>query len=102
MWLECAQNRTPVAITRTSRPPGPRSTIACVSTSRADWPVRRYRLGEEPPEDLSDVTTAEARIAMMAALAREGWAAAGKAYPAYARDATPTRLFRPGEHRDDE
>ena len=32
---------------------------------RASWPVRQFRLGDEPNEDLSSTTTAEERIAMM-------------------------------------
>jgi hypothetical protein len=33
--------------------------------SRSRWPIARFRLGEEPVDDLSAVTTAAERIAMM-------------------------------------
>ena len=32
--------------------------------ARADWPVSRYLVGEEPSDDLSDVTTPAERIAI--------------------------------------
>jgi hypothetical protein len=38
--------------------------------ARANLPVRRFRLGEEPDEDLSAVTTMEERLAMMWPLSR--------------------------------
>jgi hypothetical protein len=37
--------------------------------SRGEWPIARFRLGEEPLDDLSAVTTAAERIAMMRAIA---------------------------------
>jgi hypothetical protein len=70
--------------------------------SRADWPVRRHRLGEEPPEDLSDVTTAEDRLRSMWPLAREGWLLAGRSLADYDRAHTPTRIFRPHESPPDD
>ena len=33
--------------------------------SRSRWPIARFRLGEEPVDDLSAVTTVAERIAMM-------------------------------------
>jgi hypothetical protein len=65
--------------------------------ARAQWPVRRFRLGEEPPDDLSDVTTAAERIAMMWPLAEEAWKIAGRPWPVYDRQSIPARLFRPGD-----
>jgi hypothetical protein len=56
--------------------------------------VRRYRLGEEPGDDLRHSTTAEERLAMMPGLAAEGWSLAGKPLPSYARAETPV-LRRP-------
>jgi hypothetical protein len=73
-----------------------------MSSTRADWPIRRYRLGEEPPDDLSEDSTPEQRLAMMWRLAREGWLLAGRALPTYSRAHLPSRLFRPGEQPDDE
>jgi hypothetical protein len=61
----------------------------------------RHRLGEEPSDDLSDVTTAVERVAMMAELAEAAWRMAGKAFPSYDRSAIPGRLFRPGDPRPD-
>jgi hypothetical protein len=59
--------------------------------------VRRYRLGEEPGDDLSDITTAAERVAMMWPLAVEAWRVAGRTLPTYARDQMPSRLFRRAE-----
>jgi hypothetical protein len=33
--------------------------------SRKTWPVRIYRLGEEPSDDLSEVTTAAQRLEVL-------------------------------------
>jgi hypothetical protein len=52
------------------------------------WPVRVYRLGGEPPADLSASTTAEERLAMMWPLALEAWSLLGP-LPDYERGATP-------------
>lgn len=72
--------------------------------ARANWPVARFRLGEEPADDLSDMTTAAQRIAMMAELAESAWRMAGRTLPSYDRHSAPGRLFRPGMPRplDDE
>ncbi len=56
---------------------------------RSDWPVRVYRLGDEPGDDLSASTSAEARLAMMWPLAIEAWQFAGLPVPQYARRDTP-------------
>jgi hypothetical protein len=63
------------------------------AAARAEWPLRRYTLGEEPPEDLRDVTTPEQRLGMMWELARHAWLLAGRPLPDYTRD--PGRLIRP-------
>jgi hypothetical protein len=73
-----------------------------MSSSRAHWPIRRYALGSEPGDDLSQTTTPSARLAMMWGLAQEGWALAGRTLPTYDRAHAPTRLYRPGERREDE
>lgn len=57
--------------------------------ARRAWPVRKYRLGEEPPEDLSSSTTAAERVGMMWRLARDAWAMAGRSIPDYPRDRMP-------------
>jgi len=60
---------------------------------RNAWPVRRFALGAEP-EDLSDVTTATERIAMMWPLALEAWNLAGLPIPDSTREAAPIRHVR--------
>jgi len=56
------------------------------------WPVRRYRLGEEPGNDLSEVTTAEERIAMVRTLSERMWELTGEPLPRYTRATIPVRL----------
>ena len=69
--------------------------------ARADWPVVVRRL-DEPGDDVSDVTTAAERIAMMWPLAQEAWRLAGRPIPTHDRAHTPSRVFRPGEPRPDD
>jgi len=57
--------------------------------ARSRWPVRVYRLGEEPGDDQSRLNTAEERLAVMWELAREAWALTGKPMPEYPRHQTP-------------
>lgn len=59
---------------------------------RGAWPVRKFRLGSEPSDDLSTSTTAEERLEMMWPLALEAWSLAGKSLPEYGREATPFLL----------
>jgi hypothetical protein len=61
--------------------------------------VRRL---DESSDDISDVTTASERIAMMWPLAQEAWRLAGRPIPTYDRSQTPSRVFRPGERRPDD
>jgi hypothetical protein len=63
---------------------------------RANWPVARFRLGEEPPDDLAGVTTPVERVAMMWTLAESAWKLAGLPLPTYGRDNMPGRFFPPG------
>ena len=72
------------------------------AAGRGDWPVSRYRLGEDPGDDLSDVTNAAERIAMMWMLAESGWKIAGRELPSYDRGNIPARLFPPGSRRPDD
>ena len=67
--------------------------------NRAHWPVARFRLGEEPSDDLSAVTTPVERVAMMWTLAEAAWKLAGLRLPTYDRRHLPARLFRPGAPR---
>lgn len=73
-----------------------------MSKGRSAWPIRRHRLGQEPPDDLSASTTAAERLAMMWPLAREGWLLAGRALPMYGRESLPSRIFRCGERPPDD
>ena len=67
------------------------------AAARATWAVRKYRLGEEPNEDLSESTTAEERLAMMWPLTLEAWKLTGRPLPDYARSETPIRVLRPDQ-----
>jgi hypothetical protein len=62
--------------------------------ARRSWPVRKYRLGEEPCEDLSATTTAEERLRMMWPLALGAWSLSGRPLPDYPREKTPIRVLR--------
>jgi hypothetical protein len=60
--------------------------------ARRSWPIRVYKLGEEPPDDLSATTTAAERLAMMWPLARQAWAFTGRPFPSYERSEMPIRV----------
>ena len=70
--------------------------------ARLAWPIRVYRLGEEPPDDVSAETTPEERLASMWPLVLEAWGLSGRPLPSYDRAHIPARLFRPGEPRPDD
>jgi hypothetical protein len=63
------------------------------------WPIRVFRLGEEPSEDLSATTTAAQRLAMMWPLTLDAWAAAGRPIPDYPRHQAPIHILRAGIRR---
>lgn len=65
--------------------------------ARAHWPVQKYRLGEEPGDEVWSAMTPEERVLSMWPLAVDAWILAGRTIPDYDRANTPTRLFRPGE-----
>ncbi len=67
-------------------------THSAKSQNRSHWPVRRFTLAAEPPEDLSGETTAEERLEMMWPLALDAWTLAGLPLPDYPRGAAPVRL----------
>ena len=58
------------------------------------WPIRVFKLGEEPLDDLSATTTVAERLAMMWPLAVEAWRVAGLPIPEYSRSEAPTKLIR--------
>ena len=64
--------------------------------ARRGWPVRIFRLGEEPGDELSAETTAEQRLAMVWELSARMWELAGSPQPSYTRSDMPIRLTRRG------
>ena len=61
--------------------------------ARADWPVRKFQLGEEPPDDFSAYTVEE-RLAMTWRMTLDAWASAGLPLPDYSRSEMPVRVLR--------
>ena len=61
--------------------------------ARADWPVRKFRLGEEPVDDFSAYTVEE-RLAMTWQMTCDAWASAGLPMPTYSRNEMPIRVIR--------
>ena len=68
---------------------------------RMHWPIARFRLGEEPIDDLSTTRTPVECVAMMWTLAQSAWRVAGRPLPTYDRRHMPGRFFRPGTPRPD-
>lgn len=60
---------------------------------RRSWPIRRYRLGDEP--EVSVGTTPEERLAMMWPLTKSAWALSRRPMPDYRREEAPGRVIRP-------
>ena len=69
---------------------------------RARWPIARFRLGEEPTDDLSESTSPAERIAMMWTLAESAWRLAGRHLPTYDRRNIPATFYRPGTRPPDD
>lgn len=61
---------------------------------RSSWPIRRFRLGDEPSDDLRGQTTPEERLAMMWGLARRAWLLSGRRLPDYDRATVPGKVIR--------
>jgi len=59
------------------------------AAARRTWPARSYSLGREPGDNLSAITTAEERLAMMWPLALEAWLLTGRGLPEYERALAP-------------
>jgi hypothetical protein len=59
--------------------------------ARAAWPLRIRGLADPDADDLSTLTTAAERLAMMWPLALEAYRLAGLPIPTYDRASTPTR-----------
>jgi hypothetical protein len=80
-------------------PGDPSEAAAQRSAARAGWPIVRVTLGDESADDISAVTTAAERMAMMWPLAETAWKLAGRPLPTYDRRNMPARVFRPGTPR---
>ena len=65
------------------------------NTDRSRWPVRRYRLGEEPEIDPLDPRSVSERIAEMWPLAVRMWKLSGGSIPDYERSQAPGVVHRP-------
>jgi hypothetical protein len=63
--------------------------------TRQGGSARVYRLGEEPGDDLSALTTPEQRLAMVTVLSRRMWELTGRPVPSYERASMPGRVLRP-------
>jgi hypothetical protein len=64
------------------------------AAARRNWPIRKYRLGEEPSDDLRNSTTAEERLQMMWQLAVDAWNLTGRPIPDYNRSEAPVRKLQ--------
>ena len=73
------------------------SERAARAEARRSWPIREFRLGEEPDDDLSETTTAKERLEMMWPMTVDAWTLAGKQIPDYPRDKAPVRVIRRGK-----
>ena len=62
--------------------------------ARRHWPIRILRLGEEERDDLSAVTTAEQRLAMVWQLSERMWELSGQPIPQYERAKIPVTVVR--------
>lgn len=62
--------------------------------TRAAWPVRKFRLGEEPTVDERDSTTVDERVAMVWKLTCEQWALGDREWPDYRRSEMPGKILR--------
>lgn len=84
-------------------PPEPPDEAAQArARARRNWPVRKLRLGEEPPEDLSHHTTPAERFAMVERLSLDAWAMTGRPLPSYTRDQMPVSVILPSHAPTDD
>lgn len=67
------------------------------AAARKSWPVRSFRLGEEPPDNLSATTTASERLDMVWQLTVDAWTLSGREIPDYPRSEAPVRIIRSGQ-----
>jgi hypothetical protein len=85
-----------------SNPAHPDDSRRARAAARGNWPIRQYRLGQEPNEDLAGTTTAGERMAMVWRLSLDAWVMSGSPLPKYRRDQMPGRVIRPGDVRGDD
>ena len=90
--IEAARNRTS-SMANDGKRQQPRRDTRHRRAARASWPVRKFRLGEEPAEDFSAYTVAE-RLAMTWRMTCDAWASAGQPLPSYTRQEMPVRVLR--------
>jgi hypothetical protein len=57
------------------------------------WPVRIFRLGTEPRDDLLPSTSAEQRLEMLSTLSRRAWELTGRRAKRLSRSELPVRIF---------
>ena len=57
-------------------------------------PVRVFRLGSEPGDDLSRQSSPAERLEMVATLSQRMWDLTGRVVPTYARERMPVRVLR--------
>jgi len=69
-------------------------TVDGSTTGRSWWPVRVFRLGQEPGDDLTATTTAEARLQMVEALTLEAFSLVRREPLSYPRNQTPVSVRR--------
>lgn len=67
---------------------------AGMGAASGPWSARVYHLGEEPIENLSAITTAEQRLAMVGELTARMWALTGRPLPSYDRREMPVAVVR--------
>jgi hypothetical protein len=56
--------------------------------------IRRFPLGAEPSEDLSEFTTPEERLVILAELSSRMWELTGRTIPLYSRSQLPVSIVR--------
>ena len=74
-------------------PANEKTARAARRRARANWPVRKFRLGEEPADDFSAFTVEE-RLAMTWQMTCDAWASAGRPLPVYSRSEMPIRVVQ--------
>jgi len=61
--------------------------------ARADWPIRRYPVGAEPPDDVSHLSPDE-RVSLVLDVTLAAWLLAGKELPHLPRSQWPGTVIR--------